>query len=559
MSDQKDTIYIDIDDEITSIIDKVSSSNKKVVALVLPKRATVMQSVVNMRLLKRASDDAGKNLVLITSDASVLPLAGVVGMYTAKTLQSRPSIPESNQSVDDDESTGDDIVEEDNPKNTAKVAGAAAAGLAAGAALSNDEETIEVDNDQAKPEGSATGKTSKAKSAKKDKKLKIPNFDSFRMKLFAGIGIVLLLIIMWFVAFKVMPKATITIKTNATTDPLEVTFVADPEVNEVDVQNGIVPAKVLKTEKTKTEKTASTGEKNLGEKAEGTVTMQITTNCTSALPTVPAGTTVSSSGLNFITQKSATLGGTPNIQNGKCVFSSSPTDVVASEGGGKYNLSERTYTVSGFNSIVANGSNMTGGTDKIVKIVSQQDVDTAKNKALEGNVDQVKSEMKAELEKDGYTAIVETFNNSEPVVNSTPAVGTEANEVSVTVVTTYTMTGAKTEDIKKVIDEQAKDTIDTQNQSISDYGLDNATYKVGEVTPAGKIKITLNTTITTGTQLDSEKVKKDAAGKRRGEIQDQLKAIPGVIDVEVAYKPFWVSKTPTNPDKITVVVQNEGE
>ena len=36
----KDTIYVDVDDEITSIIDKVENSSEKVVALVLPKRAT---------------------------------------------------------------------------------------------------------------------------------------------------------------------------------------------------------------------------------------------------------------------------------------------------------------------------------------------------------------------------------------------------------------------------------------------------------------------------------------------------------------------------------------
>ena len=129
--------------------------------------------------------------------------------------------------------------------------------------------------------------------------------------------------------------------------------------------------------------------------------------------------------------------------------------------------------------------------------------------------------------------------------------------MSVTVVTTYKMTGAKTDDIKKVIDEKAKGTIDTNNQSISDYGLDNAIYKVGETSPEGKVDVLLKTTITTGTQLNIDEVKQNAAGKRRGEVQDQHKAIPGVIDVEVAYKPFWVSKTPSNKDKITIVIQNE--
>ena len=52
----KDTIYIDIDDEITGIIDKVQGSKGKVVAFVLPKRAAVFQSIVNMKLLKRAAD-----------------------------------------------------------------------------------------------------------------------------------------------------------------------------------------------------------------------------------------------------------------------------------------------------------------------------------------------------------------------------------------------------------------------------------------------------------------------------------------------------------------------
>ena len=50
---EKDTVYIDIDDEITSVIDKVISSKAKTVALVLPKRASVFQSVVNMKLLTK--------------------------------------------------------------------------------------------------------------------------------------------------------------------------------------------------------------------------------------------------------------------------------------------------------------------------------------------------------------------------------------------------------------------------------------------------------------------------------------------------------------------------
>ncbi len=89
----KDTIYIDIDDEITSIIDKVGAAKHKIVALVLPKRASALQSVVNMKLLKRTAEGQSKKIVLITSEPSLLPIAGGVGLYVAKTLQSKPAIP----------------------------------------------------------------------------------------------------------------------------------------------------------------------------------------------------------------------------------------------------------------------------------------------------------------------------------------------------------------------------------------------------------------------------------------------------------------------------------
>ena len=95
----KDVIYIDVDDEITTIIDKVSSSRSKILALVLPKRATTLQSIVNMKLLKRAADEGNKHLVLITSEAGLMPLAANTGLYVAKNLQSKPEVPNVPQAV----------------------------------------------------------------------------------------------------------------------------------------------------------------------------------------------------------------------------------------------------------------------------------------------------------------------------------------------------------------------------------------------------------------------------------------------------------------------------
>src|SRR5581483_3417042 len=149
MAKDKDTIYIDIDDEITGIIDKLKDSSGKVVALVLPKRASVFQSIVNMKLLKRAADESKKHLVLITSEAGLLPLAGVAGVHVAKTLTSKPEIPSGPQPVDDSEEMVQETGEE--PEITADNAGEQPVGTLAGlgaAAAANEVETVELDDDE---------------------------------------------------------------------------------------------------------------------------------------------------------------------------------------------------------------------------------------------------------------------------------------------------------------------------------------------------------------------------------------------------------------------------
>ena len=142
----KETVYVDVDDEITNIIDKVKSSPSKIIALVLPKRATVLQSVVNMKLLKKAATTSKKNVVLITSEAGLLPLAGAAGLHVAKSLQSKPEIPPLPRTDDSDEPEDMDMTDADKPGGLDKTATIGALAAAAAARDNDDTETIELDN-----------------------------------------------------------------------------------------------------------------------------------------------------------------------------------------------------------------------------------------------------------------------------------------------------------------------------------------------------------------------------------------------------------------------------
>lgn len=62
------TFYIDIDEEITSIIERLRASRAKEVVIVVPKRALLIQSIINLKLLKKEADRLGQEVIIVTQD-----------------------------------------------------------------------------------------------------------------------------------------------------------------------------------------------------------------------------------------------------------------------------------------------------------------------------------------------------------------------------------------------------------------------------------------------------------------------------------------------------------
>jgi hypothetical protein len=73
-------IYVEVSDEITTVIERMKEANDTAIALVVPKGAILLQSIVNLKLAKRAAADHGKELSLITTDKIGKNLATQVGL-----------------------------------------------------------------------------------------------------------------------------------------------------------------------------------------------------------------------------------------------------------------------------------------------------------------------------------------------------------------------------------------------------------------------------------------------------------------------------------------------
>jgi hypothetical protein len=556
----KDVIYIDVDDEITGVIDKVRSSDGRVLALVLPKRASVFQSIVNMKLLKRAADEDKKRLVLITSEAGLLPLAGAVKIHVARTLQSKPEIPAAPDVSDTEESVDEDEPLAGPQEVTAETAGNRPIGELAGPAaavppLTTDDamETVELDNDTEEEAASLPVSTAPLPmAAKKDKKLKVPNFNRFRLLLALGALGLIIIIALLFVAVTVLPKATIAIKTNATNVNTNLSLTLDTTALALDETANVVPAKQVQEQKSFTQTASATGQANKGDRASGTVSMTAQA-CAPNIGTpddVPAGTGVSYNGLTYITQSDASF--SFSNASGSCVnYVSDGVDIIAQGAGAKYNADNVSFAVAGRSDVKATGS-ASGGTDNIVKVISQADIDGAKGKisAQDGGA---KHDLQSQLAQDGYYAVMATFNAGTPSVTTSANAGDTADSVTVTEAITYTLIGAHKSDLTTLIDNQIKGQIDTSKQSILDDGLARADIKVINST-AKTTQLGLQATGVVGPDIKVDAVKQLAAGKKSGDVKSALKSQPGITDVTVKLSPFWVSSVPKNQNKITVTI-----
>jgi len=558
----KETIYVDVEDDITSIIDKVETAKQKVVALVLPKRASALQSIVNMRLLKRSADNAGKNAVLITSELALLPLAGAAGLHVASSQSSKPAIPPAPNKGEEPvpsakaENTAEELDTENLPN---KIDYDSSIGDLAEAHEIEHPETIEIGGDE-DDVAAATKATEKTPKEKRGTRLKVPNFDRFRLWLIASIAGAIALIVFIILALLVLPKATINIQT--TSEPVSANFnlTTSGSATALDETKGIIPSVSKTSDQTGTQTAAATGQQNNGAKASGAVTI---TNCTSGAVTVPAGTGVSSSNLTFITQSTLSLESGNFDIHGNCKSTGTHVgnvNVVAQTGGAKYNLaSGSSFTVSGFPGLSgSNGSALGGGTDNITTVVSQADVDGAVQKITSGSTANTFTQsFENQLASQSYYVFVSTMKAGDPTVTANPAVGQPGSTTVVNVKVTYSVLAVKRDDLVKAISDQLLGQVDKTKEKVetSDI-LKNANISVGN--QSSPTNATLGITINTSAVpiLDTKAIKNQAKGQKTAAITCYVSNIAGVKNVTVKLSPFWESKAPSKTSKIIVNVQH---
>jgi len=385
-------------------------------------------------------------------------------------------------------------------------------------------------------------------------KVSVPNFDRFRLMLGLGALAFIAFIIFIFMAIFVLPKAKITIQTSS--EPVNANFnlTASPTAKILDSKAGVLPSKLESSDQTASQQVTATGQQNNGDKATGSVTFSIP--CASvgtSPPHIPAGTGVSTNGLGYVTQSDADL--TNPSFSGGCHFTDS-SKITAVSPGSKYNVGTSSFTISGNYSNVSASGSASGGSDNIVTVLSQSDVDSVKSKLTSGtNADNFTKALIKKLQDQGDYVLTSTLKAGDPQVAATPAVGQPASTSSVSVKITYTVLTVKKSDLSQAIQDKVAGQIDKTKQKLNGNFLNDATITVQSQSAPNAAVLAVNEDTTAVPIIDIAAVKKQVEGNKAGDIKAAIGNWPGVKNVDVKLSPFWVSKAPKKPGKITVILQ----
>lgn len=586
----KDVIYIEPEDDITDIIAKVKNAKTKIVALVPPKKAGVLRSVVNFKLIAKTALQHNKTVVLISTDENLVKFAQSVKMPVAKSLSSKPQLAADDEAEFGDADEESDIIEEEPELETET------------SASKSEKKDVKSDHekthkDDKKAEAAKVKKSEEVvtedeideeadtdkKVAKKKSNQKVPNIKKYRTQIIIGsvFAVIMVVVLVWAFAFAPAAKVIVHVRTSDQGFSEKIKLTTDQDKEDIDA--GIFYMEEKAIEKTASADFEATGEVDKGTKASGTLTVKRTSpvsivgNGRDAI-TIPVGTKFTYNGLTYVSTAASTLRAVDgkDFDTDTCKVSTSlvatcdlakdvatTVKIEAIENGDKYNMgavnSGWTASISG--ATPTSSAAISGGTSKIVKIVSEDDL-----AAAEENLDITgESDAKKELideNSDDAIVIKSSFNIENGQLSSSPALGEEVNgdtKPKVTKKTTYKVYTVSRDAVSQYIEKTVKEGLGDDTRTVYATGAGKDEEKVIAFFESyknnnGEYTAKLKSTAKIGPRVTPEMVSEKILGQKVGQVRTMLTSINGVADVEINRSYFWVTKIPSDINKVEIEI-----
>ncbi len=569
----KEKVYLETDDEITSVIDKIKKTKTDNAEIVVPQGATLIQSIVNLKLLKRQSDLLRKKIILVINDEQGINLAKKVGLNIKTKINNTDglehkidnkenSIPETMQmKIDDNNDFRKNEVINNKKDNTEKnISKNIDRNFFSG--ITKKIKNIDVFSAKNSPTDSGiaskreVNKFFKLRSKDKVHLLSSVNLRSFLI--FFGISILVIMLIFALI----LPTANILV--DPKTEPFTTSFdvVISNKVDTLDIENLILPGETIShEEKSEKKEFNATGEKEVGEKARGEIIVY--NNYSSDPITLVAATRFSTSDKLFYSTQEITIPGA-SIEGGVAVAGKTKVRIEAELEGEKYNIAPSRFSIPNLSSDRQQSiygesvSDFTGGYSKTVKVISEGDYENAKNQLLESTFDNMVESLINKINI-GKMLAVGIIKKEITEINSNPGVGEESDVFELDMQVKVFGYLIKKDDISVIINNKFVELVPENKFIINDDIADGIEFEPidGIVSDEDSTTAKINITKQVAWELDESKIRDNISGKNTEEAKAYLIQDNNILDAKIELWPFWVNKIPKNLKKIKISLDTD--
>lgn len=542
----RQTLYLDIDEEITSVVDKLKGAETAGIDLVIPKEALVLKSVVNLKLLKKQAETLGKEITIVTTDKVGRKLAEQIGIPVVEKPGEAPkevrmSAAEPVAPVSEIElKKGKSKVQADEEpeieyKEKAPVATAdeVVAPTAEIVATNAAEQYEAIPDEEAKAEKPILDDKGKRKKSGWKKWAILGGFGALAMAVAAYIFV---------------PLANVQINLAAEKKQVSFSFTADKANTAVDTTNQVVPARLIDENKEVSAKFPTTGKKKVGEKATGTVKI-VNHNYSSSPVSIVAGSRISTSGgLIFRTSTNVTV---PGFVKVGLNVTDGTADVAATADavGENYNVSANTTMsipglAGGSGDIYAtNAAAFSGGSSRDVQYVTQDDVNNAKESVTKNSQTEFQKAISDKIQS-GERLLDNSGKITVAEAAPSVAVNGEASEFTLTVKANVKALVFKEDDLAKLAESVLGDQIGAGKEIVEKDSLISSTTFTDADYDKGQMHAALSGEAFVAAKIDQEKVKIQLSGDSETSAQSYLTGLDGVDSTEIKFFPGFYKRLP---------------
>lgn len=561
--------YLEPEEELFSIIDKIKSSQENSVALIVPAGLSALRSIINLRILREEAVSTGKNISIITSDSLIRKLAQQSGLrilekeaVIAEETQNKEKIEPSFIKPMEGKKMMSDIVvfsrKAEEPKPAREVEEPEPEPSVEKKFAPPQDFTDQFEEEKEKNFEGLFEKPSFVKTpARVSRPKHKPSFRFFIKKRIVATLVVIVLIVGGFFLYFVLPKAKIVIDPKKEVIRFETEIVADKNINSVIVSDNAVPGQVFQLEMEDSRKFPTTGEKELEEKAKGKIMVY---NQYSSSPQSLVKTTrfLSESGKLFRLVETTTIPGA-TVEEGTIIPSSKEVEVEADEAGESYNIGPSKFTIPGFEGTPKyagfygeSSESMSGGAKGKMRVATKDDIEGAteilalelKNKVEKEFNKKIPSELKL-LKDSQKLEVIESTSN--------PKADEPGKEILISVKVRAWGLAFRERDIFDLIEKSIGDKI-SENKFLISSSI-KVDYKKTEIDlEKGKAVFYCNVEADAAWNVNKDEIKNNLAGKDEIEVRKYLSSLSEIDGAKVIFWPFWVKKIPKNKDKIEVII-----